>query len=230
MSKPTSTAGGGNDLGNAGGDPADVTKLADTTATPTATTEDKLVSRDSYLRVMDQLKETQRKFKEVQDALNVRKSEEDLEVESKLMKSGEVQKLITIKDEKISALSLKNQELEKGYEGLKSTLQSAAKTQAVLSRLPGQLMRQEYMAFIDTDKVIFNPETNEIEEDSVEAVVNDFLKNHAMLLKTDGRTLPNGTPRPTQRITRAEWESLPTAKEKRERLKDVEGFVPSIRK
>jgi chromosome segregation ATPase len=226
MSNPTNSAGGANGSTGAGGAGESGTNQTDITNAGQAT-DDKPVSRESYLRAMDQLKAEQRARKELEAKLAEQARKDQDEIEKHLMKSGEVQKLIQLKDEKIDTLSKKTMELESNYNGLKSELTSAAKLQAVVSRLPGQLEHPAYMSFIDVDKIILNPETNEIESDSVDAVVNDFVKNHGKLLKTDTRTLPNGTPRTAgPKLSYSEWLRLPP-KEQRARLKDVEGFKSS---
>lgn len=227
MSNPVDTAGGGSktvSVSDATGKEVETAPELEVGSTEKSET----VSRDAYERLMNQHKNATLRLKQLEGKLSEKESAELKEYEQKLMKSGDVQKLIQIKDEKIESLTKQTMELQQGYTQLQSTLQSAAKTQAVLSRLPGSLLHNEYMAFIDTDKVVVNPETGDIDGDSVDVVVNEFVKKHSHLIKTDPRVLPNGTPKPAQKLSYAEWTKLPL-KERRARMKDVEGFKPSIK-
>lgn len=225
MSKPTEAAGGGTQPVIAGSGEPEKTIPTE----PVVPEQPQTVSYESYAKLLDQHKKSQLRLKQVEGKLTEKEGEELKEYEQRLMKSGEVQKLIQIKDEKIETLSKKAMELEQGFNNLQETLKTAAKTQAVLTRLPGQLVNSEYMAFIDTSKVVLNPDTNEIDNDSVDVVVGEFVKKHPHLIKAETRTLPNGSPRPAQKLSYNEWLKLPV-KEKRTRLKDVDGFVPSTKR
>jgi len=186
--------------------------------------EKNTVSRETYLRTLNQNKNMSLRLKQLEGKLS-EKEQSDLKIhEENLMKSGQMQKVFQIKDEKIEALTKRAMEYESKYNQMQETLQAAAKTQAVLSKLPGQLLHRDYMAHIDSEKIVINPETNEIDEDSVDVVVNEFLKTHANLIKSDPKLLPNGNPKPTQKLSYEDWLKLPTVQEKLKRQKDVEGF------
>lgn len=173
------------------------------------------VSYETYKRVLSQLKNTQAKLKE--------KEESELQKQEMLLQEkGQWKDLVALKDQELSQTRQKLIEKEQAESHLKETLFNAAKLQAVRDRLPGKLERDEYMAFIKVDKVVLNPETNEIDPTSVDLVVQDFVKNHAKLLSQQTVTLPNGMPKPATQLSYEEWVKLPS-KDKRARLKDVVG-------
>lgn len=183
------------------------------------------VSLDTHKRLLSQYKTAQLKLKEYESQLNLKQEQERKLQEEKLTKDGEWQKLVALKEQEAASAKQEAERLKAAEASLKKNLFDAAKLQAVRERLPGQLIRPEYMNFIDVEQVVLNPETNEIDESSIDLVVNDFVKNHAALLKTDPLRLPNGNAKPATRLTHDEWLRLP-AKEKRSRMKDVEGFKP----
>lgn len=186
----------------------------------------KTVSYDDHKRLLDDAMKFKAKLKETEAKLSeFEKSKKDAE-EKKLAESGEFQKLIQIKESKIGELESKLGGLEENLSGLKKSLFDAAKLNAVRDRLPGTVKNPAYMNFIDVDAVAINPETNEIDLDSVDRVVDIFVRNHPDLLKTDPKRLPGDAARTAARLSWEQWNTLPS-KEKKAQLKNVEGFKSS---
>lgn len=181
------------------------------------------VSLDTHRRTLASLKNTQLRLKELEQRAAEWESKQRDAEEKVLQEKGEWSKLVELKTKQLMEMQAKLAEREAQENALKRTLFDAAKLQAVRERLPGQLIRSEYAQFIDIDKVIMNPETNEIDEDSVAVVADEFVRAHSGLLKRDSRQLPNGSPSASAKLTYEQWLKLP-AKEKPKRMKDVEGF------
>jgi len=86
----------------------------------------------------------------------------------------------------------KFKELEANYQNLQRDISDSKKLQSVLTRLPTELENPDYASFIKYDDVVVNPETGEVDEESAEAIANDFIKRHHKLLKpTTKSRLPN---------------------------------------
>jgi len=181
------------------------------------------VSLDTHRRTLSSLKNAQLRMKELEQRVSEWETKQRADEEKVLQEKGEWTKLVELKTKQLMEMQAKLAEREAQESALKRTLFDAAKLQAVRERLPGQLLRPEYAQFIDVDKIAMNPETNEIDEDSVAMVTDEFVRSHAGLLKRDGRQLPNGSPSATAKLSYEEWLKLP-AKEKPKRMKDVEGF------
>lgn len=173
------------------------------------------VSYESHQKLLDQLKKTKEKEKEMAEKL---KSFEDRDREAneiKLKETGEYKKILENRDKEIEAL--KNQ-----AESFKKNLYNGAKLQAVVDKLPGKIKNKDYLSFIDIDKVAIDPETNHIDEKTVDEVVSEFTKFHSSLMELGGKVkLPNDSSKnDSASLSYQEWLALPLA-EKNKRIKDV---------
>jgi len=181
------------------------------------------VSLDTYKKAVGALKNAQNRMKELESRVQTWEDEQRQREEKELQAKGETQKLLQLKEQQINEYKNKLNSFAEEKTRLEKTLFDAAKLQAVKERLPGQLLKPEYAMFIDTDKVIFNPETNEIDMDSVSLVADGFIREHGHLIKKEARQLPNGSAASQGRLSYDQWKALPS-KERAKRLKDVEGY------
>ncbi len=102
---------------------------------------------------------------------------------------------------------------EKGQ--LESNFLDAHKLSAFREKLNGDITNSAYYSFVNLDKILIDPDTKEIVEDSVDAVVNEFITNHPKLYEVrDHRKLPNHASEPSK-VTTYEDE-LRAAKTQRE--------------
>ncbi|MEM5807978.1 MAG: hypothetical protein QW818_02495 [Candidatus Aenigmatarchaeota archaeon] len=184
-----------------------------------------VVSYDEHRRLLSQYKRAQERQRELEARLAEHESKTKQIEEEKLKEAGEWQKLIEMKHAQLAEMQQKLAEKEQRESELKNTLLNAIKVNAVKERLPGQLIRPEYINFVDVDKIAINPETSELDEESIKVVVDEFVRNHSALLKKDTIKLPNGSAQPVTKLSYEEWLKLPL-KEKQKRMKDVEGFKP----
>lgn len=174
---------------------------------------DDVVTYETHKKLLGQKKSVE------QENEALKKQLKDIE-EKKLQESGEWQKIAKLKEEETAKFKSELEAERKEKESLTSVLIQAQKLQAVKEKLPGKLENPDYMSFIDIDKVILNPETGEIDESSVESVVQSFVKTHPKLLKADTKFLPNGNASAPGKLTHEDWLKLPVA-QKRLRMKDV---------
>lgn len=181
------------------------------------------VSLDTHRRTLSSLKNAQLRMKELEARVADWESKQRDAEEKILQEKGEWTKLVELKSNQLLETQRRLAEKEAEEADLKRTLFDAAKLQAVKEKLPGQLLRPEYASFIDLSKVVMNPDTNEIDEDSLSIVADQFVREHAGLLKRDGRQLPNGSPSASTNLSYEQWLKLPS-KDKAKRLKDVQGF------
>ena len=173
----------------------------------------KIINESDHKRALDDMLKYKSQVKDLQSKLSEFEKKDKDAQEKKLAEAGEFQKIIAIKE-----AQLKEKEESEKY--LRKTLFDAAKLNAITERLPGKLKHRDYASFIDLDKVALNPETNEISLDTVDAVVNDFVKSHPSLLETNPRILPSGAPMAPTDLSYDSWLKLPL-KEKKARFKDV---------
>lgn len=185
--------------------------------------EPKHISPEDHKRAIDDAMKFKAELKATREKLSLFEKAQKEAEEKKLTESGEYQKLIQLKEQKISELEQKMQETEGNLSGLKKSLFDAAKLNAVRDRLPGTVKNPAYLSFIDVDKIAINPETNEIDLDSVDRVATEFVKTHPDLIKSDPTRLPGGAAQAVTKLTHDQWLKLPL-KEKKLRLKDVEGI------
>ena len=173
-----------------------------------------VVSHETFKKLLGQKKNVE------QENETLKRQLKEIE-ERKLQESGEWKKIAELKEQEALQAKQAAEEEKRRAENLNSTLIKSQKLQAVTEKLPGKLERPEYMAFIDVSKVVMNPETGEIDDTSVESVVQDFVKVHSKLLKSDPKFLPNGNAKPTTTLKYEDWLKLPV-KEKRTRFKEVD--------
>lgn len=182
---------------------------------------EKFILESDHKRALDDMKKYKAQVADLQTRLSEFDKRDKEIQEKKLAEAGEYQKVIKLKEDRIAELARQVEETKASEDGLKRTLFNGLKLSTVTERLPGRLKNRDYASFIDLDQVALNPETNEIDMDSVDKVVNSFVKQHPSLLETNPKVLPGGMARPAQKLSYEEWLNLPL-KEKKLRRKDVE--------
>jgi chromosome segregation ATPase len=84
---------------------------------------------------------------------------------------------------------------EKGQ--LESNFLDAHKLNAFRERLPGAIKKSEYYSFVNLDKIIVDPDSKQIVEDSVDELVNDFITQYPDLYTArDSKKLPSDAATP----------------------------------
>ena len=183
------------------------------------------VSYESYQRLLAQRKRDQERLAQYENSLKEQERIKREQEESKLAEKGEYKKLLETRELQIRAL---NEELDRKSSLIAETesqLINRQKFEAVLSRLPGRLADKEYYNLIDFGKIAVDPETREIDEDSVDEVVNAFVKKHGRLFDKKEIKMPSDAN--TGAMTKIEyqaWCKLPWKEQKKytwDQLKNV---------
>lgn len=95
------------------------------------------------------------------------------------------------------------------------------KLNAFKERLPGRLADSSYENFIAKEKILINEETGDIDEESLNATVNDFMEKHHRLLDIPKKkNLPFDAAGSASRLSVSEWQKLPFA-ERKKRMGEV---------
>lgn len=173
------------------------------------------VKYSTYRHALADAKNHKKRAEELQARLaDFERKEQEL-VENRLKEQGEYKKLLEIERQKRTEEEKKRAHYEK-------SLLDAHKLSAVREKIPGKLKRSEYYSFIDTDKIILDHETGEIDQNSLEAVVNSFIQDHGALIERQGSVgLPqNAASGSTNNLTYEAWLALPL-KEQKLRRKEV---------
>lgn len=88
------------------------------------------------------------------------------------------------------------------------------KYQEFEKHLGGRLKNKDYASFIEFEKIAINPESRTVDEESVKAVVNEFLKQHSPLVEFQSSAkIPQGAgagfgSRPTESLSEMTKEQL----------------------
>lgn len=200
------------------------TNLGDSVPNPDASGEQETkpetkesVSRETYLRVLDEAKKAKEKARELDSRLAEIERSRKLAEEAKLHEQGEYKKILEQREKELS-------EINERYTGLQTSLQDSIKFQAVTKLLGGELKNPAYKQFIDIGSIAFaNHESYELDYGTVQAAANKFLQEHSHLIKKEKANIPNGnSPAPNGggNLTYEQWLALPL-KEQKARIKDV---------
>ena len=182
---------------------------------PSGTEKKDFVQYETYSRVLSQHKKSQAEAEAVKARLAEYEAREKEREEKRLAEEGNYKQLLENERKARAEEEAKRKDYER-------KLIDGHKLNAVLEKLPGKIKRPEYYSFIDTDKIIIDPSTGEIDERSLEIVKSEFLQNHGSLLeRASGTGLPYNAPT-TQSggLTYDQWLQLPL-KEQKTRRKEV---------
>lgn len=153
------------------------------TQDPSGTQEKELQDKDkvayeTYRRVLAEAK----KYK---DQAKLLEDEKNKNHESKLKENNEWKALAEAKASQVESL-------EKAYKEQNEQIVNGMKYQQFEKHLGGKLKDQDYATFIDFDKIVINPETKRVDDESVKGVVGEFVKKHSHLVDFgDGKRMPN---------------------------------------
>lgn len=163
------------------------------------------VAYETHKRLLGQKKKTEARLEELERELEERRNREREAEEKSLAEQGEYKKLLELERKKSADLSTK-------METTNQQLVMGTKYQAFVDQLPGELSNRKYLSLADVEKIAIDPETGEVDGDSVKMVVDDFVKEHARLLnnkKIPG--VPNRASAPVSTATdpkQAKWDII----------------------
>ena len=154
-----------------------VSDAPQTTSGQPENSQDK-VAYDTYRRVLSEAKK-------LKDELRLIKEQEQKSHETKLKEQNEWKALAEAKSGQV-------EHLEKAFKDQNEQIVNGMKYQEFEKHLGGRLKDRDYATFIDFDKIVINPETKQIDAESVKGVVAEFVKKHSPLVEFQGAAkIPN---------------------------------------
>lgn len=177
--------------------------------------QDDMVTYSTYKKLLNQHKTVQenmrtneaelQKFKDVQADAERKKLEED----------GKYKELLLAAEKERDDWKLKASDLDNRFaQGLKIS--------AFEDKLPGKILKREYLSFVNFENIKLD-DTGEIDQESINQAVNQFVNDHPSLYSPKNKTrLPNDAPSDTkgQGLNYDTWLKLP-AHEKLKRIGEV---------
>lgn len=159
-----------------------------------------VVKYETYSRVLAEAKKLKEKVKAYEDTLQQTQ-------EAKLKEQNEWKALAEQYKAKLDQTSSVLQEQER-------SIINGLKYHEFEKHLGGKLKNKDYATFVDFEKIILNPETKQVDPDSVKAVAAEFVKQHPSLVEFGSQgKLPNQaaagyvpTPKPMSEMTKEELE------------------------
>lgn len=175
------------------------------------------VSYETHTRLLEQRKKDQEKMRETQAQLETLLKEKTDREKQDLEAQGNYKKMLELREKEVSETKQKLTEYETRWT-------NSVKLSAVMSKLPGKVEKSEYLNFLDLDKVAIDPDTQDVDIATVEAVASEFVKKYPELIKAEGKKLPNASANGGQTsISYDQWKKLPLAEKKKYKPSDVNG-------
>jgi hypothetical protein len=182
-----------------------------------------VVAYETYQRLLDQRKADQAKLKTFEEKeAELERQRKELE-ESKLKDEGNWKALLEAREEKLIELANQKTEYENKVLMFEQQFQEAAKLQALQEAIGGKFKHKSYYNLVDTDKIIVNPESGEIDQDSVKKYADSFLKEHKELIAFSKPPVNDRAPGQSGSMTYEEWLVLAKTdpKKAKEKIKEV---------
>jgi len=182
-------------------------------------TDDKpgVVPYEKIEQAVNQTKRAKEKLQATEAQLQALLKEKEDREKQELEQQGNYKKMLELREKEVSETKQRLSELEARWN-------NSMKLSAVMSKLPGRVEKSQYLSFIDLEKVVIDPETNEVDTASAELAASEFVKSFPELIKTEGKKLPNnGANGGQQGITYEQWRKLPLAEKKKYKPSDING-------
>ena len=168
-----------------------------------------------------------KKLQEERDSL---KAAQDKAIQDALEAEGKKDELIEYHKKKAQDAADAAQTLERQITGFRQQETDNKKLSAFLKAVPGQV-DSKYWGLVDLDKVTMNPETGEIEASSVQQLVDNFQKEHPILVTNPNKPKsPNEFPAGNSGNAAKsldDWNKLPRHEQRNTPIPDPEGKIPA---
>lgn len=136
------------------------------------------VAYDTYRRVLNEAKK-------LKEQVKLYEEEKNKSHENKLKEQNEWRALAETYQQQLH-------EKTKILQDQEQSIVNGMKYQEFEKHLGGKLKNKDYATFIEFEKIVMNPETKRIDEESVKGVVANFVKQHSHLVEFQGGArLPN---------------------------------------
>lgn len=177
------------------------------------------VSYETYLRTLNQHKQSQQKLQDVERELEAFREEKRKQEEQKQIKNGETMALVTARDEKIKELESKLSEATKEVDNSRKILTESKKLDAFTRALPAPISNPKYLAFVNTENIVIN-DSGAIDQTTLKKEVEDFVKEHSALLLKNSSKMPADAASGNATLSYEDWKKLPLADQKK-RIREV---------
>lgn len=159
-------------------DQQSVSDASQASGAQTETKPNDVVKYETYSKVLSEAKKLKEKVKEYESVLQQSH-------EQKLKEQNEWKQLAEQYKNKLDETSRVLQEQEQ-------SIINGLKYQEFEKHLGGRLKNKDYATFVDFEKIVLNPETKQVDPDSVKAVAAEFVKQHPSLVEFPNQgKLPN---------------------------------------
>jgi len=145
--------------------------------------KDDTVSYETHRKLLSQRKKDQAQKKELFDQVEAYKKADVVREESKLQEEGEYKKLLDLS-------RTREQDLETKLSKYQQDFTDSHKIAAVLEKINGSPKNKKILNFIDLNAIAIDPETNVIDDQSVEAEANRFVKEWSEMIAFDKADSP----------------------------------------
>lgn len=181
------------------------------------------VAYATHKQLLAQHKRTKSENDELRAKLEAYEAQQKEVEEGKLRQQGELKKLLDLKEKEIVDYKGK-------YTKLEQTVINDYKTRAFEKALPGKIRNEKYLNFVDLTSIVINPESGEIDSDSLKGTVDQFMKEHgeSLVVRQAAGKLPNAST-PVTGISLEKPVSNMTRNEQMEALKSsIAGIIPTL--
>lgn len=135
-----------------------------------------VVAYETYKKTVDEVKSLKERLKAIED-------EKKVITEKNLKEQNDYK---TLYEQKETALKDATSKLE----NFQKDLTDSIKISAFNKHLGGKLKHDDYIDFVELEKIVIHPETKKVDPESVKTVVASFLKSHSALVEVKRGNMP----------------------------------------
>ena len=178
--------------------------------------------KESKERILAESQTYKSKWQELREKEETIASKLKEEEENKLKEKGQFEILLKQREEAMSQMKAEMENIKGELSSRDQAIVNFRKAAAFEAELGGKLKKQGYWNHVDFDKIAINPESGEVDVDSVKLAAGEFIKDYKELITfPNAANLPNGTAASGNgSLSYKQWQALPLA-EKKKRIKDV---------
>lgn len=173
------------------------------------------VSWETHRKLLGEKKRLQESFRETQERLQALETEAKERAETELKQQNRYKELW--EQEKERAAKYESDLKSQGEE-----IQNAFKLDAFRQALGNRTIDRKYYGFIDTGKILMDPETGNVDSTSLQKEIERIQETFPEIVRPlDKRPLPSDYPAGSgSKLSYEEWKTLPLA-EKKKRLPEM---------
>lgn len=186
--------------------------------------ENDKVSYDTYSRVLGKLKKTEQEMGEYRSVVQKFQEQQRLKEEEDLIKQNDFESFKSLKERELAEAQKRMSELESSLSKKDQMILNTHKLTAFYDKIPGKIKKREYLSFVPLDQIEINPETFEVDEDSLMKTVNGFMQNHGSdLVDMKKISMPSeaADPNAPGKIRYSDWVKLSRVDKDKYAIKDI---------